>query len=179
MRKYFPFIILILALLAVGCTRPAPPSGETASPTPLDTSEDAQDEPYPPPAYPIGTLTPPPTDTPFPTSQPVEPTATPTASEVVPTTAPGEPTLTPTNVPPTPTPTNTPVASPTPTPPPVNDKVELGEPTFTDPMTSSSFGNWSRDGELPDNDVIKLALEDGFLNGMALDLLGGDMSADH
>ncbi len=116
--------------------------------------------------YPIVTLTPPPTNTPLPTSPPEEPTTVPPAgatavsTEPAPTTGPvatatGAAAATATTAP-----TQTPASSPTATLPPFDPSAALGPADFTDPMKQFSEINWEGEtGTLPDTENIKLALE--------------------
>jgi hypothetical protein len=155
MKKYTLMMIATSALAIAACTRPAPANPTT---TATQSSIEAATQPYPPPAV---TLTPPPTNTPFPTNPPAQATNTqplPTQPQNAGATA-TQPQQSQTQT----AATNTPAASPTATLPPYNPFPSLGEPTFLDPMNASSDKNWERDGQLPDNDVIRLRLEDGEL----------------
>ena len=154
MRKNILPLLILLALLAAACNRPAPASPTT---TATEVSIEAATQPYPAPI----TLTPPPTNTAAPTNPPVQPTNT----QPPPTQPPASgPTATQAQAQATTAATNTPGPTATPTGPAFNPYSSLGQPTFQDPMTSpSSEKNWERDGELPDDDVIQLAFEDGFM----------------
>jgi hypothetical protein len=157
MRKTY-VILLIFTLLLAACVRPAPattPAATTAAPG------DSQAGPYP-----VVTLTPPPTNTPLPTSPPEEPTSAPpeqaTAAPTEPPATPGD-VVTATEAPAataTTAPTQTPAASPTATLPPFDPSAALGPPDFRDPMKQFSEINWEGEtGSLPDTDNIKLVLD--------------------
>lgn len=155
MKKTWLYSLVLLLLLAA-CTRSV---GSLTPPAPAT-------EAPPGTSPPLITLSPPATETPLPTEAQPKPTATEAATQAPPTQAPGEtqvsaPTATEPLV--TATATPTPGASPTATLPPIDTGESFGQPDFTDPMTEDSFGNWSRDNELPDTENIRLELEDGRL----------------
>ena len=158
MRKTY-VILLIFTLLLAACVRPAPattPAATTAAPG------DSQAGPYP-----VVTLTPPPTNTPLPTSPPEEPTsASPEAGYRGADRASRDPRgrrnreqkclpLLPQRPPPKP--------RPRPRLPPcrlLTPSAALGPPDFRDPMKQFSEINWEGEtGTLPDTDNLKLALD--------------------
>lgn len=152
-KRNFVYLLILMLTLAA-CTRPAP---ATPQPTPTETLvSQGETDPYPAPE----TLTPPPTDTPFPTQGATSsPTSEPTQAQA---TEGATQAATATSAPATETPAATSTNTPTPTAtlPPFNPKTSLGEPDFRDQMTANSDINWERDGEMPDTDNIRLRLED-------------------
>jgi hypothetical protein len=153
--------ILSLAalLLAAACTRsigsitpPAPTEPPAAAPT---------EEPQA-----LFTLTPPPSETALPTAEALPATATkPPPQDAYPPPATSTPVQQATEPQPgaTSAPSSTPANTPTITPTPFNSRASLGAPSYVDPMSASSFGNWSRDAVLPDTANIRLALSGGNL----------------
>jgi len=160
MKKYLPYLIFVLfaaTLLISACTR----TQSTPSPT--------IDEPSPTP----GVLTQLPDAI---ASQ----TAAPTPAETVPTVEPPaatevsqNPADEPVGVAPTATekssteitlvPKDKPTDTPEPTPTLQGDAFDpyqvFGDPTFVDPMNSSSYGNWKSGGTLPNSDLLQISLD--------------------
>ncbi len=150
---------LAVLFLAAACTRSI---GSITPPAATD----------PPPASPtqepqaLFTLTPPPSETPLPTVQALPATATqPPGQDAYPPPPTETPAKQATEPQPqaTSAPSSTPASTPTITPTPFDSRGSLGAPSYVDPMDASSFGNWSRDGVLPDTGNIRLALNGGNL----------------
>jgi hypothetical protein len=165
MKKYAPYLAILIfgvALLLNACTRtqstPEVPNEASQTPGVMTSLPDA-----------IASQTAAPTpEGAIPTAEP------PTATELPP--VPSEPsTVAPTLVPPTSTPTEKPGAaltlvpkgqptagpSPTVTPQnaPFDPNLVYGDPDFSDPMNSSSHGNWVAGGVLPNTAYLQISLQ--------------------
>jgi hypothetical protein len=160
MKKEFFFAILLLifaTLLLGACTRPQstpPPSPTVGEITPT-----------------AGVLTQLPDAIASQTAAPTVAEATPTTEPPTATKAPPEPTAEPptaTTEPPTSltlvvsseAPTKTPAPQkPTPQGEAFNPFETYGDPTFVDPMNSSSYGHWKSGGRLPNTELIQISLD--------------------
>jgi hypothetical protein len=155
----FPILVLIFAALFLGaCTRPQ------TTPPPSPTVEEGSTPTQ-------GVLTQLPEAIASQTAASTVVEASPTTEAPIATEAPPEPTAEPptaTSEPPTSltlvvsseAPTKTPAPQvPTPQGDAFNPFETYGDPTFVDPMNSSSYGHWESNGRLPNSELIQISLD--------------------